>query len=46
MLWIGFAGSLGVFVYGVHASIAFGMPKTPAEIAWLVDGGNGSLEVV
>lgn len=28
----GLGNSLGVFVYGVHASIAFGMPKTPTSI--------------
>lgn len=29
----GLGNSLGVFVYGEHASIAFGMPKTPSSIA-------------
>ena len=32
-MWIGQGSSLGVFVYGVHASIAWGMPKTPTLIA-------------
>ena len=31
-LWIGLGNSLGVFVYGQHASIAFGMPRTPISM--------------
>lgn len=31
--WIGQGSSLGVFVYGVHSSIAWGMPKPLTSIA-------------